>query len=72
MEEALRVMQTEVIGAAERKLGRALTDAESRGIRSIRSPMMLESCERAFSSPISSKEEVLADLVHFAGKAQQV
>ena len=70
IEDAVRVMQTEVIKAAEQKLARPLTEPECRGIRSVRSLMMLESCERAFSSPMSSQAEVLGDLAHFAKKAQ--
>jgi hypothetical protein len=34
--------------------------------------MMLESCCQSFSSPVSSKDEVLSDLQHFAKQAQKV
>ena len=69
-QEAVVGSRRDAIIAAERKLGRSLTEAERRGIESITSLMMLESCCQSFSSPVSTQAEVLADLEHFAKQAQ--
>ncbi len=72
VQQALLGCQQDVIVAAEQKLGRSLTEAERRGIESVTSLMMLESCCRSFSSPVSTQAEVLADLEHFAKQAQKI
>jgi len=66
MQEAIEASQQDVIAAAEKKLGRSLTEAERRGIQGINSLMILESCHQSFSSPVSTQVQVLADLEHFA------
>ena len=66
MQQAIEACQQDVIAAAEQKIGRSLTDAERRGIQSIDSLMMLDSCSQSFSSPVSTPAQVLADLEHFA------
>ena len=71
-QQAVVASQQEAILAAEQKLARSLTEAERRGIESITSLMMLESCCRAFSSPVSTQAEVLTDLEHFAKQAQKI
>ena len=69
-QQAVAGSQQEIITAAEKKLGRSLTDAERQEVQSIRSLMMLESCCRAFGSAATTEAEILADLAHFAKKAQ--
>jgi hypothetical protein len=71
MQEAIAATQQEVAVAAEQKLGRSLTEAERRGIQSIGSLMMLESCHQSFSSPAYTQAQVLADLEHFTRQAQR-
>lgn len=68
-QQAVAGTQLEIITAAEKKLGRSLTDAERQGVQSIHSLMMLESCCRAFGSAGTTEAEVLADLKHFAKQA---
>jgi hypothetical protein len=72
MQQAIEASQQEVIIAAEQKLGRSLSDADRRGIQSIGSLMMLESCYQFFSSSVSTQAEVVADLAHFTKQAQRV
>lgn len=68
MQEALAAFQQDVIVSAEEK--RTLSDAERRGIQSITSLMMLESCFKSFSSPDYTQAQVLEDLEHFTKPAQ--
>jgi hypothetical protein len=68
-QQAVAGSQQEIITAAEKKLGRSLTDAERQGVQRIHSLMMLESCCRAFASAATTQAEVLADLEYFAKKA---
>jgi hypothetical protein len=68
-QQAVEGTQLEIMTAAEKKLGRSLTDAERQGVQSIHSLMMLESCCRAFGSAGTTQAEVLADLEHFAKQA---
>jgi hypothetical protein len=70
MQQAIEASQRDVITAAEQKLGRSLSDAERRGIQSISSLSMLDSCCQSFSSPVSTQAQVLADLEYFAKQAQ--
>ena len=70
MQEAVAATRQVVIVAAEQKLGRLLSAAERRGIESIGSLMMLESCHQSFSSPVYTQAQVLADLEHFTRQAQ--
>jgi hypothetical protein len=72
MQEAIAATQQDVIVAAEQKLGCSLTESERRGIQSIGSLMMLESCLRSFSSPAYTQAQVFGDLEHFTKQAQSV
>ena len=71
IQQAIRESQQEIIAVAEQKLERTLTEAERRGIQSISSLMMLDSCHQSFSSPVATPAQVLADLEHFAKQAQK-
>jgi len=66
MQQAIEMSRQDVIAAAEKKLGRSLTESERAGILRIGSLMMLESCHQSFSSPVSTQAQVFADLEHFA------
>ncbi len=66
IEQYLEAMRDEVIAAAETKLGRPLTPAETRGVRNIKGSMMLESCSQSFSHTATKPEDVAKDLAFFA------
>ena len=70
LQEALRVSQTEIIVAAETKLGRQLSTNEQAGIERINSLMMLESVYRSFTFRDYSAAQVESDLRHFASQNQ--
>ncbi|WP_395739963.1 hypothetical protein [Prosthecobacter sp.] len=70
-QQALVAFRQAAILAAEDKLARSLSEAERRGLESVASMMMLESCERSFSSPHVTQTQVIADLEYFAKQAQK-
>ena len=65
-DEAFAQYRRAVIEAAERKLGRKLSETESLGVQRIGSMMMLESCHRSFASDLYEPSQVEKDLLYFA------
>ena len=68
--DALSTFRADVVAAAERKLGRALSEEERRGIDGIESLLMLESCSQSFASEKTTPSQVKEDLAHFSAKAK--
>jgi len=69
-QEALPLMHSEVVNAAQAKLGRPLSVAEISGVQRIDSLMRLESLWQAFSSPACLPEQVEKDLSFFSEQGQ--
>ena len=61
-----RLMRADIIVAAEKKLGRPLSDDERAGIERLESLMLLESVERSFSHPSTDSAIVESDLKYFS------
>ena len=70
LQAAIESSRTEIVTAAEAKLGRQLSSEERAGVERISSLMMLESVYRSFSFPDYSAAEVESDLRRFAAQAQ--
>lgn len=70
MREAFAACRAEVAAAAERKLGRALSEQERRGIDGIETLMMLESCSQSFTSEKTSPAQVEKDVGYFAAQTK--
>jgi hypothetical protein len=70
VERAIAEYRAQVIEAAERKLGRTLSSDERRGIESLSSLMMLESCDRSFSAEQTTAAQVEKDVAYFASQAK--
>ena len=66
--EARRLTQANIVAAAEKKLGRPLSNEERAGIERLESLMMLESVEQSFSHPSTNRARVEADLKHFSSQ----
>ncbi|AGC46931.1 hypothetical protein MYSTI_05654 [Myxococcus stipitatus DSM 14675] len=66
-DDLVRVSRQELVIAATKKLGRALTDVEVRAIYRLTSPMLMEAWLRSMDSPNTTPEFMeseLADLVN--------
>jgi len=69
-QEALPLMHSEIINAAQAKLGRQLSETEISGVQSIVSLMRLESLWEAFSDPAYLAVQVEKDLLFISGSSQ--
>jgi hypothetical protein len=69
-QEALPLMHSEIINAAQAKLGRQLSEAEIFGVQSIVSLMRLGSLWEAFSAPAYLAVQVEKDLLFISGSSQ--
>ena len=59
-----------VVSIAERKLARRLSEAERAGIDHIGSLMMLEACDRSFSSENYTAAQIEKDLSYFSAQVK--
>ena len=67
----LQAYQKDVLTAAEAKLGRLLSPAETAGIENLWSGLRLEGLFMAFRHPATSMEEVAEVLTQYAAQSAQ-